>query len=56
MFAKEIWDYDNNKVGLIKNYDYNLEIVWESDLKYSNNKIINILNEYARKNNSNIKK
>lgn len=55
MFAKEIWDYDEKKVGLIKSYDYNLEIVWESDLKLSNNKIINILNKYATKNNSNIK-
>ncbi len=55
MFAKEIWDYDKNKIDLLRNNGYNLEIIWESDLKYSNNKIITILNKYDTKNTSNTK-
>jgi len=44
--AEQIWEYDLNKVDLIKNYGYNLEIVWETD--YENNpKIIEeILKKY----------
>jgi len=44
--AEQIWEYDSNKVDLIKNYGYNLEIVWETD--YENNpKIIEeILKKY----------
>jgi G:T-mismatch repair DNA endonuclease (very short patch repair protein) len=31
--AKELWDYDKHKIDLIREKGYNLEIVWESDLK-----------------------
>jgi len=31
--AKELWEYDKNKIDLIRNNGYNLEIIWESDLK-----------------------
>jgi G:T-mismatch repair DNA endonuclease (very short patch repair protein) len=55
LYAKEIWDYDRKKIDLLINYGYNLEILWESDLKYSNEKIITILNKYDTKNNSNTK-
>lgn len=48
--AKEIWEYDTNKLQLIKNYGYNLEVVWESDLKNDNKIISNIINNYDRKN------
>lgn len=51
-FAWELWDYDNKKLELIKNYGYNLEVVWESDLKH-NNKLINIIiQKYVPKSNS----
>ena len=40
--AKELWEYDKNKIDLIKEKGYNLEIVWESDLK-EDNTIINKL-------------
>jgi G:T-mismatch repair DNA endonuclease (very short patch repair protein)/predicted RNA-binding Zn-ribbon protein involved in translation (DUF1610 family) len=48
-FAWELWDYDKNKIDLIKSYGYNLEVVWEGDLKL-NNKLINIiLQKYVTK-------
>jgi G:T-mismatch repair DNA endonuclease (very short patch repair protein) len=43
-FAWELWDYDKKKIDLIKSYGYNLEVVWEGDLKL-NNKLINIIIE-----------
>ena len=49
MLAKEIWDYDKQKIDLIKSYGYNLEVIWESDLKHDNNKIIEIINKYDTK-------
>jgi G:T-mismatch repair DNA endonuclease (very short patch repair protein)/predicted RNA-binding Zn-ribbon protein involved in translation (DUF1610 family) len=50
MLSKEIWDYDKKKIDLIINYGYNLEVIWENDLKYDNKKIITILNKYDTKN------
>lgn len=47
--AKEIWEYDKMKVDLIKSYGYNLEIIWESELKYNNQKLIEIINKYDSK-------
>lgn len=48
-FAWELWDYDKKKIDLIKSYGYNLEVVWEGDLKL-NNKLINIiLQKYVTK-------
>jgi G:T-mismatch repair DNA endonuclease (very short patch repair protein) len=49
MTAKEIWNYDKSKIDLIKNNGYNLEVIWESELKHDNNKIINILNKHDTK-------
>jgi hypothetical protein len=49
--AKEIWEYDKNKLELIRNYGYNLEVVWENDLKNNNKIILNIINKYETKNN-----
>jgi G:T-mismatch repair DNA endonuclease (very short patch repair protein) len=46
MYAEEIWDYDKRKVDLIVSYGYNLEVLWESDLKYNNDKIIKIITKY----------
>ena len=50
MSAKEIWDYDKMKIDLIINYGYNLEVIWETELKSNNNKIITILNKYDTNN------
>jgi len=49
MSAQQIWDYDKQKVDLIINYGYNLEVVWESDLKHNNKKIIEIITKYDTK-------
>jgi len=48
--AKQIWDYDKDKIDLISNFGYNLEVIWESDLKHDNKKILEILNKYYSKN------
>lgn len=49
MTAKEIWNYDKLKIDLIKNNGYNLEVIWESELKHNNDKIITILNKHDTK-------
>lgn len=47
--AKEIWEYDKNKLELIKSYGYNLEVIWESELKLNNNKLLTIIKKYDSK-------
>jgi len=47
-YAKEIWLDDENRLQLIKNCGYNLEVIWEEDLKYNNNKILDILKNYDK--------
>lgn len=44
--AKEIWEYDRNKIYLASKYHYNFEIIWESD--YKKNKIT-IIEKILRK-------
>jgi G:T-mismatch repair DNA endonuclease (very short patch repair protein) len=48
MTAKEIWEYDSKKVDLIKSYGYNLEVIWESDLKNDNKLINKIIEKYVK--------
>jgi len=48
--AKEIWDYDNTKIDIVKSKGYILEIVWESDLKIDPTLIKKIITKYERKN------
>ena len=51
-YAWEIWEYDKNKLELIKNNGYILEVIWESDFK-SNDKIIkHIIEKYVTNNSS----
>lgn len=49
--AKKIWEYDKNRLELIRTYGYNLEVVWESDFKNNNKLILAILNKYDSNNN-----
>lgn len=46
-YAWELWEYDNSKVDLIRNLNYNLEIVWESDFHYNKQIIKDIIKKYA---------
>lgn len=46
--AQQIWDYDKNKIDLIKKYGYNLEVIWESELKNDNKKINQIIEKYVK--------
>ena len=48
-FAWELWDYDKKKLELIKSYGYNLEVVWEGDLKLNNKLIEIIIENYVTK-------
>jgi hypothetical protein len=43
-------DYIRCVVDLIISYGYNLEVLWESDLKYDNDKIIKITTKYETRN------
>jgi G:T-mismatch repair DNA endonuclease (very short patch repair protein) len=47
--AKEIWKYDESKLELIKSYGYNLEVIWESELKLNNDKLLTIIKKYDSK-------
>ena len=41
MTAKEIWEYDDERYGIIKNeLNYNLEIIWENDIRKHRNDVI----------------
>jgi G:T-mismatch repair DNA endonuclease (very short patch repair protein) len=51
-FAWELWEYDNNKLEFIKNNGYNLEVIWEKDLKNNNKLIETIISKYDTKFNS----
>jgi len=46
--AKELWEYDKNKIDLIKKSGYNLEIVWESDLKSDPTIINKLIKKYDK--------
>jgi G:T-mismatch repair DNA endonuclease (very short patch repair protein) len=47
--AKEIWDYDTSKLELIKTYGYNVEVIWESELKLNKEKLLSIIKKYDSK-------
>jgi G:T-mismatch repair DNA endonuclease (very short patch repair protein) len=51
-YAWELWEYDKNKLELIKSYGYNLEVIWEKDLKNNNKLIENLISKYDTKLNS----
>jgi G:T-mismatch repair DNA endonuclease (very short patch repair protein) len=47
--AKELWEYDKNKIDLIKEKGYNLEVIWESELKEDESIINKIIKKYDTK-------
>lgn len=47
--AKEIWEYDKNKLDLAKNNGYHCEVIWETDYKKNKNIILEILKNYDNK-------
>ena len=47
--AKELWEYDENKIDLIKSKGYNLEVAWESDLKEDHSLINKIIKKYDKR-------
>ena len=48
--SKELWEYDKNKIDLIKEKGYNLEVIWESELKENYSLLDKIIKKYERKN------
>ena len=47
--AKELWEYDTNKLHLATKHGYTCEVIWESDYKKDKNIILNILKKYDNK-------
>lgn len=47
--AKELWEYDKVKIDLIRGNGYNLEIVWESDLKEDHTLIYKLIKKYDKR-------
>lgn len=47
--AKELWEYDKNKIDLVTGKGYNLEVVWESDYKLDKTIINKLIKKYDRK-------
>ena len=47
--AKEIWEYDTSKLELIKSYGYNIEVIWETELKLNKEILLNIIKKYDSK-------
>ena len=48
-YAWELWEYDDKKLELLRNFGYNLEVVWEDDYKSDKTIINNIINKYDKK-------
>ena len=49
MTAEKLWEYDKNKVDIIINNGYNLEVVWESDYKSDKTIINKLIKKYDTK-------
>lgn len=49
MTAKEIWEYDKDKIYLAEINNYNCEIIWETDYKKNKNIILEIIRKYDKK-------
>jgi len=49
MTAEQLWEYDKNKIDLIKSKGYNLEVIWESEYKKDQNIINKLVKKYDRK-------
>lgn len=47
--AKELWEYDKKKIDLIKSKGYNLEVVWESDVKDDKSLINKLIKKYDKR-------
>jgi G:T-mismatch repair DNA endonuclease (very short patch repair protein) len=47
--AQQLWEYDKKKIDLLKEYGYNLEVVWESDYKKDNTIIKKLIKKYDAK-------
>jgi len=48
MTAKEIWQYDKDKLDLANNNGYTCEVIWESDYKRNPDTIKKLINKYEK--------
>lgn len=46
MTVQQLWEYDKNKIDLIKSKGYNLEVIWETDYEKNHKIIEEILKKY----------
>lgn len=44
--AKEIWEYDKNKIDLAVKHNYNYEVIWESDYKSNKDILYKTIKKY----------
>jgi G:T-mismatch repair DNA endonuclease (very short patch repair protein) len=49
MTAKEIWEYDKDKIYLAEKNGYYCEVIWESDYKQNKHIILEIIRKYDKK-------
>ena len=47
MAAEKLWEYDKNKVDIIINNGYNLEVIWECEIS-DEKKLNKILKNYVK--------
>jgi hypothetical protein len=47
--AKEIWEYDKNKIDLARKNNYSYEVIWELDYKKDKSILKNIITKYENK-------
>lgn len=45
----DIWKEDKIRIDKLKNYNYNLEVSWESDLKDDNTIINKLIKKYDKR-------
>jgi len=50
MLAKDIWEYDKNKLDLAKQNGYNIEVIWETEYKKNNNIVLTKIKNYGEPN------
>ena len=48
MSAKEIWQYDKDKLDLANKNGYTCEVIWESDYRKDSSIIKKLINKYEK--------
>lgn len=49
--AKEIWEYDKEKIDFVKNKGYDILVIWENEFKQNRNKVVKKCIDFINKKN-----